>query len=1341
MKIWRILALTFMSIVVLFASDLQEPKVLAASNRTVRVSVGTGGIEANGLSREGTASHTGRYVAFASSAQNLTGDPVGELHILLHDRDSDNNGTFDELNGTTTVRASKAAGGGFPNDSSFQPMISADDRYIAYSSYATNMVGGSGSDGVFVYDRINDQTVRVSVNSVGTSANNLADSPSISADGRFVAFQSFATNLAGTATNGYGHIFLHDRDADEDGIFDEAGAIATTHVSRGVGGAALDSGAQEPRVSGDGRHIIYSSFATNAVTGDTNTVFDVFAHDTQTGATTRVSVASDGTQGNDHSGDPGEDSQDISHDGRFVVYGTKATNLSPGAVGGRLVYLHDRDTDEDGVYDEAGAIATHRVAADSIPSSASWAQFPTISADGQRVAFYYYRGPGSERQIYVYDLPSNSATLYSVSTAGEPANVPPRYPDISADGNQVVYESTATNLAETADTNGQSDVFASASYAPVPILSPYPWQPETLDVYGNSGLGVSMALDSKGRPHISYITSVAQGQHSVLKYAHWDGVVWFFETVDESARFGEGTAIAVDQNDRPHISYHQINGRDLKYAFRGANGWTTSTLYTVGDVGRQSAIVVNQMGQVHITYLDLTQNLLKHAMRLVGSWQFLDVGPSDSFSGRHGLAVNSAGVPYVAFYDPTGQSLKYGNWTEGGWSLSIVDNLGNAGRFSSLAFDSGDRPHISYFAGANGNHLYYATNNGSWTIELVETNIDSYSSIALDSSGSPAISFFTGSELWVGRRVSSGVWSIEIADTPRVGRFNTLKFDQNDIPHIAYYDHDFQDLKYIHALPGWQFRTVATGAGERSPTLGLDRGVPGIGFYREIASPPSFLLRERNYGAWGESNIGAVGDRTIGSDLLYDNPDRPLVAYYDEFNRNLLFASFDGNTWQFEEIAVLLPGFTMGSKIELLLGPNGQPRVVYSYVHSVGASLVLAERLEDGSWQRQELGFAGETQPPIWDAAVDSLGHVAVTYDDPNQSTLRFARWNGSSWQISDIIVSVEATDIAMVLDRRVTPGGSADVFAIAFYDSHNGQVQYIYGDDTGTFGTWVQARFIPIIPNVKELDLALAHGSAQSPRLALLMNDDSLRAMWSDDPLTATWDQEVITAGGVARSHLSLAFEDRERLAYQEGAGAGSQVVHAFRSGNKGGVAPAQTDTGAPSMGGLQSGECLCFITGEHICWLPYGQAGTNNLLAFTAQEPLFARLTTLFEQTSQGIAFINLYAQHDHELGTLLVSDPALAWDSYRTLHNFMPGLEALVDGRGHEAPITQEMVNQALDIWQRLAAKASSELAGVINQKLAETNNLQIYVGKDFNYWAFSLGVDVGVAPNIYLPLIIK
>jgi len=130
-------------------------------------------------------------------------------------------------------------------------------------------------------------TTRVSVSSGGVQGNNVSNSPSISADGRYVAFQSSATNLVAGDSNGTADVFVHDRSTGQ-----------TTRVSVAGDGSQGNNVSYNPRLSGDGRFVAFRSDATNLVAGDTNGVRDVFVHDCVTGATTRVSVDSGGVQGN-----------------------------------------------------------------------------------------------------------------------------------------------------------------------------------------------------------------------------------------------------------------------------------------------------------------------------------------------------------------------------------------------------------------------------------------------------------------------------------------------------------------------------------------------------------------------------------------------------------------------------------------------------------------------------------------------------------------------------------------------------------------------------------------------------------------------------------------------------------------------------------------------------------------------------------------------------------------------------------------------------------------------------------------------------------------------------------
>src|SRR5438132_6140403 len=175
-------------------------------------------------------------------------------------------------------------------------------------------------------------TERVSVASDGTTEGNDASLGSaLSADGRFVAFDSAATDLVAGDTNLVSDVFVHDRQTGTT----ERVSVASDGA-QGNGSSGLLSFAFSPALSADGRFVAFVSFATNLVAGDTNGATDVFVHDRQTGTTERVSVASDGTQGNAASTGAA-----LSADGRFVAFHSTATNLVADDTNGKTdVFVH-----------------------------------------------------------------------------------------------------------------------------------------------------------------------------------------------------------------------------------------------------------------------------------------------------------------------------------------------------------------------------------------------------------------------------------------------------------------------------------------------------------------------------------------------------------------------------------------------------------------------------------------------------------------------------------------------------------------------------------------------------------------------------------------------------------------------------------------------------------------------------------------------------------------------------------------------------------------------------------------------------------------------------------------
>lgn len=246
------------------------------------------------------------------------------------------------INGTSSFAAGTAGQGigGDSNAPSLANVSSGPSSFIiAFQSAADNLVAGDTFTytDVFVRDNASsgasNKTVRVSVSTAGVQANGSSTSPSISADGRYVAFQSAATNLVASDTNNTNDIFVRDRDTEADGTFDEGGAVSTTRVSVATGGAQADGSSVTPVISAYGRFVVFHSIASNLVANDTNAcVFiinyncsDIFVHDRQTGITVRASVSSNGGQANEDSFNAS-----ISADGDFVAFQSEATNLVSG---------------------------------------------------------------------------------------------------------------------------------------------------------------------------------------------------------------------------------------------------------------------------------------------------------------------------------------------------------------------------------------------------------------------------------------------------------------------------------------------------------------------------------------------------------------------------------------------------------------------------------------------------------------------------------------------------------------------------------------------------------------------------------------------------------------------------------------------------------------------------------------------------------------------------------------------------------------------------------------------------------------------------------------------------
>jgi Tol biopolymer transport system component len=414
--------------------------LLAAAVAAQTVTLVTQGVsgQADAGSLYAEISADGRWIAYQSAATNLVpGDTNGAPDVFLHDRATG-----------TTIRVSVDSAGNQGDDDSLEPALSLDGRFVAFFAYATNLVPGdaNGKPDIFVRDVVAGTTVRASVGPGGIESDGGSRYPSISADGRYVAFESQGTNLVPSDTNGVRDLFVRDLVSG-----------TTVRASESVGGVEGDGDSTDASISPDGRYVAFESLASNLVPGDTNGTSDVFVKDLLTGAIVRASVDSSGAEGNETSRDPW-----ISDLGLFVSFSSEASNLVPNDGNGyEDLFVHDLTTG-----------GTVRASVSTAGMQAHIGAYDgTLSADGRYLAFFSRASnlvPGdtnSSIDIFVRDLQASTTERISLGSLGQPSNGHSYYPAITPGGRYVAFDSFADNLV-LGDANGIRDIFLYDRYSP-----------------------------------------------------------------------------------------------------------------------------------------------------------------------------------------------------------------------------------------------------------------------------------------------------------------------------------------------------------------------------------------------------------------------------------------------------------------------------------------------------------------------------------------------------------------------------------------------------------------------------------------------------------------------------------------------------------------------------------------------------------------------------------------------------------------------------------------------------------------------------------------------------------
>lgn len=383
---------------------------------------------------DGYSSPTGPVSTGVSRATRVVCTSVCALLLLVVPAGSACAGYFSK-----TVVLSRLADGRTASGGSRLVSMSGDGRYVAFQSDAADLAPGSGPfTDVFVRDTVTGDTVCASRGYDGRVADGPSTSPAISADGRWVAYESAASDIVAGDTNGAHDVFVYDR-------LTGTNRLVSVSVSGGVG----DADSFTPAIDDDGSKIAFVSSADNLVYGDTAGRDDVFVRDLQAGGTVRVSVGVAGEADGESSG------ASISGDGGVVAFVSSASNIVAGDTNGQpdVFAIGSNAT---------GAVRVSVATGGGQVSLGSYA--PSVSQTGRWVAFESLSGSlvagdtNGVRDIFVRDIAANSTMRVSTSSAGAQADGESRQARISPDGSRVAFVSAATNLYG-ADANGASDVF------------------------------------------------------------------------------------------------------------------------------------------------------------------------------------------------------------------------------------------------------------------------------------------------------------------------------------------------------------------------------------------------------------------------------------------------------------------------------------------------------------------------------------------------------------------------------------------------------------------------------------------------------------------------------------------------------------------------------------------------------------------------------------------------------------------------------------------------------------------------------------------------------------------
>lgn len=655
----------------------------------------------------------------------------------------------------------------------------------------------------------------------------------------------------------------------------------------------------------------------------------------------------------------------------------------------------------------------------------------------------------------------------------------------------------------------------------------------------------SLAVDSNGMPHITYLSALADG--FVINHTSFDGQTWNFNTAATSSG---SPCLALDSSDTPHVGiytyYYSSSTADFKLATpsgQDSSSWTLEMIdNSSSNVGSNCDMKVGPNGDIYAVYWDYvttssSNQSLKFAHHDGNSWttSILDSdGGSDS-----SLQIDALGNLHVSYIDLVNGGLKYGFNNGQGWVLSTIEDNGQ-GRGNSLVLDSNNDPHVSYFDN-NNNRLRYASLTGtSWSISTVETGLSwgnnstasqTDTSIGIDSSDNVHISYYNAGLKYAFYDGTS--WDFTLIDTVENIQGNTnLIVDDEQRIHISYHDNASRSLKYAtfeesqESQEIWDLSIVDFQAdvGEYSSIV-LDSNDDAHISYFDASSKDLKYATDVS-GQWTAYTIDSDGDVGYGSSIAIDSNDALHISYDDSTNGDLKYATNVNGTW---EISTIESQGNVGAYSSI--GVNSYDKVHISYYDATNGNLRHAtNQYSNGEWSLASVATSGNVGHHT-SLVIDSANTVHISYIDYDDEALHYAEntWGPSGW-------------VTTVIDSGSNSIGSST--SIAVDDSNTVHISYFDVSDkdlkyaTDESGSWVtslvdEAGEVGDTSSITTDSEGVVHISYFDDTNENLKHATNINNAQSGP----NWTIMTVDSSGAVGEYSSIAFdsEDRAHISYHD--------------------------------------------------------------------------------------------------------------------------------------------------------------------------------------------------------------